>query len=63
MFCDDGQAWGRHVSVVLGVGLLEDVITVRRVPKHILMHSGSRSRAVKEVEAFNSKTKEKKNSA
>lgn len=33
--CDDGQAWGRHVSVVLGVGLLEDVITVCQVPKHI----------------------------
>lgn len=43
--CDDGQAWGRHVSVVLGAGLLEDVIAVHRVPKHIKRHSGSRSRA------------------
>lgn len=40
-----GQAWRRHVSIVLeeggltSAGLFEDVLTLGRVPEHIEMHS------------------------
>lgn len=68
------QALRRHVYIVLGAGgltsagLLDDIITLRRVPEHVEMQSGSMAPTCKgaepvgEVEAITSKTKKKKSS-